>query len=44
MVQRTNYPGAPHGFMSFPGATTVGRAARRELSDWVIAHTRPSGG
>ncbi len=44
VVQRTNYPGAPHGFMSFPGATRVGRAARRELSDWVIAHTRPSGG
>ncbi|HET7660067.1 MAG TPA: alpha/beta hydrolase [Oryzihumus sp.] len=27
----TNYPGAPHGFASFPGATTVGRAARGEL-------------
>lgn len=34
-VRATNYTRAPHGFMSFPGATTVGRAARRELATWI---------
>ncbi|HET7398359.1 MAG TPA: alpha/beta hydrolase [Intrasporangium sp.] len=37
-VQVTNYPGAPHGFASFPGATRVGRASRRELAEWVARH------
>jgi acetyl esterase len=39
-VQATNYPRAPHGFHSFPGATAVGRAARSELARWVALHSR----
>ena len=31
-VRHTNYPRVPHGFMSFPGATRVGGAARAELA------------
>jgi acetyl esterase len=37
-VRHTNYPRVPHGFMSFPGATRAGAAARAELADWVSAH------
>jgi acetyl esterase len=37
-VRHTNYPRVPHGFMSFPGATRAGAAARRELADWVWGH------
>ncbi|MBW8730157.1 MAG: alpha/beta hydrolase [Terrabacter sp.] len=40
-VQHTNYPRVPHGFMSFPGATRVGGAARAELARWVARHARP---
>lgn len=40
-VRHTNYPRVPHGFMSFPGATSVGGAARTELVDWVSRHARP---
>ena len=38
----TNYPGAPHGFASFPGATTVGRAAREELVAELRRHLAPT--
>ncbi|MFM6851800.1 MAG: alpha/beta hydrolase [Terrabacter sp.] len=45
MVRHTNYPRVPHGFMSFPGATRAGAAARAELADWVSAHAhRPTVG
>ena len=40
-VRHTNYPRVPHGFMSFPGATRVGGAARAELALWVARHARP---
>jgi len=40
-VRHTNYPRVPHGFMSFPGATKVGGAARTELAQWVAGHARP---
>lgn len=40
-VRHTNYPRVPHGFMSFPGATRVGGAARAELVEWVARHARP---
>jgi len=30
-VRHTNYVGVPHGFASFPGATTIGRQHRAEL-------------
>jgi acetyl esterase len=40
-VRHTNYARAPHGFLSFPGATRVGAAARAELVDWVSRHTQP---
>ena len=40
-VRHTNYPRVPHGFMSFPGATRVGGAARAELAQWVARHARP---
>ena len=40
-VRHTNYPRVPHGFLSFPGATRVGAAARAELVDWARRHTRP---
>jgi len=40
-VQHTNYPRVPHGFMSFPGATRVGGAARAELAQWVARNARP---
>lgn len=38
----TNYPGAPHGFASFPGATTVGRSAREELVAELRRHLAPT--
>jgi acetyl esterase len=31
LVRYTNYSGVPHGFASFPGATTIGRQHRAEL-------------
>jgi acetyl esterase len=37
-VTLTNYPRVPHGFLSFPGATPVGRVARDELIRWVARH------
>ncbi|EWT00864.1 lipase [Intrasporangium oryzae NRRL B-24470] len=40
-VVHTNYLRAPHGFLSFPGATPAGRAARRDLTHWVRARTWP---
>jgi acetyl esterase len=40
-VVLTNYARAPHGFLSFPGATPAGRAARREITHWVRTQTRP---
>ena len=44
-VRHTNYPRAPHGFLSFPGAAAGGRAAREELIRWVGLHAhRPSVG
>jgi acetyl esterase len=39
-VRVTNYQRAPHGFHSFPGATTVGRAARSELAHWIALRSR----
>ena len=42
-VVLTNYARAPHGFLSFPGATRAGLAARREITHWVRAQTRPGG-
>ncbi|MER7070373.1 alpha/beta hydrolase [Terrabacter sp. NPDC000476] len=41
-VRHTNYPRAPHGFLSFPGAANGGRAARAELADWVADHASGS--
>jgi acetyl esterase len=38
----TNYLGAPHGFASFPGVTTVGRRARAELVDELRRHLHPA--
>ena len=40
-VRHTNYARVPHGFMSFPGATRVGGAARSELVGWIARHARP---
>ncbi|MEW1953572.1 alpha/beta hydrolase [Terrabacter sp. NPDC080008] len=37
-TRHTNYERVPHGFLSFPGATRVGRAAREELVAWVRDH------
>lgn len=37
-VRGTNYLGVPHGFMSFPGATTAGAQARAELVGELRAH------
>ena len=41
-VHLTNYPGAPHGFASFPGATTVGAPARAELAGELRRHLHPA--
>ena len=40
-VRHTNYPGVPHGFASFPGATTVGRQHRQELVGELSRHLHP---
>lgn len=37
-VRATNYPNVPHGFMSFPGVSRNGAAARRELAHFVGSH------
>ena len=37
-ARHTNYERVPHGFVSFPGATRVGRASREELVGWVRDH------
>ena len=42
-VRHTNYAGAPHGFASFPGATTIGRQHRAELVSELRRHLRPAG-
>ena len=36
-VRHTNYLGAPHGFASSPGATTIGRQHRAESSGGSVA-------
>jgi acetyl esterase len=41
-VRHTNYVGAPHGFASFPGATTIGRAHRDELVCELRRHLHPT--
>jgi acetyl esterase len=41
-VRHTNYLGAPHGFASFPGATTIGRQHRAELVSELCRHLHPS--
>ncbi|MBK8469390.1 MAG: alpha/beta hydrolase [Candidatus Phosphoribacter sp.] len=40
-VRRTNYLGAVHGFLSFPGATHIGRQALSELVTEVRRHLHP---
>ena len=40
-VRHTNYVGVPHGFASFPGATTIGQQHRAELVDELRRHLRP---
>jgi acetyl esterase len=40
-VRHTNYVGAPHGFASFPGATTIGRQHRAELVTELRRHLHP---
>ena len=42
-VRHTNYVGAPHGFASFPGATTIGQQHRAELVSELRRHLRPTG-
>lgn len=41
-VRLTNYLGAPHGFASFPGATTFGAQARAELAGELRRHLHAS--
>jgi len=41
-TRHTNYPRVPHGFLSFPGATRGGVAAREELVRWVRDHAYDS--
>ena len=38
LVRHTNYVGTPHGFASFPGATTIGRQHRAELVGELRRH------
>ena len=38
LVRYTNYLGVPHGFASFPGATTIGRQHRAELASELQRH------
>ncbi|HEX7536516.1 MAG TPA: alpha/beta hydrolase [Dermatophilaceae bacterium] len=40
-VRHTNYVGAPHGFASFPGATTIGRQHRAELAGQLRRYLHP---
>ncbi len=40
-VRSTSYLGVPHGFASFPGATTVGMQARAELIGELRRHLHP---
>ena len=40
-VRHTNYLGAPHGFASFPGATTIGWHHRAELVTELRRHLHP---
>jgi acetyl esterase len=40
-VRATNYVGVPHGFASFPGATTIGRQHRAELVWELRRHLHP---
>jgi len=40
-VRHTNYAGAPHGFASFPGATTIGKQHRAELATELRRHLHP---
>jgi len=40
-VRHTNYVGVPHGFASFPGATTIGQQHRAELSTELRRHLHP---
>jgi acetyl esterase len=42
-VRHTNYVGTPHGFASFPGATTIGRQHRAELVSELRRHLHPCG-
>jgi len=37
-VRHTNYVGVPHGFASFPGATTIGQQHRSELATELRRH------
>ena len=39
-VRHTNYVGVPHGFASFPGATTIGQQHRSELVSELRRHLR----
>lgn len=41
LVRYTNYVGVPHGFASFPGATTIGDQHRAELAGELRRHLRP---
>jgi len=41
VVRHTNYVGVPHGFASFPGATTIGRQHRAELVGELRRHLHP---
>jgi acetyl esterase len=41
-VRHTNYGGVPHGFASFPGATTIGLQHRAELVSELRRHLRPA--
>lgn len=40
-VRQTNYVGVPHGFASFPGATTIGQQHRAELAGELRRHLHP---
>ncbi len=40
-VRHTNYVGVPHGFASFPGATTIGQQHRAELVGEIRRHLHP---
>jgi acetyl esterase len=41
-VRATNYLRTVHGFMSFPGATTIGEQARYELLSELRRHLNPT--